>query len=88
MFAIGDLVVTPGEDFVEPLAVVFAVPVYALAMNVCYAIGWETEVLTGEIRSPAARSRAFRLGLFFSLLVTALPALWACVYWLGQKLLI
>jgi hypothetical protein len=92
MFAVGGAAleaqarVTPGEDFVEPLAVIFGIPIYALAMNVCYAIGWETEVWTGEIRTPEARARAFRVGLLLSSLVTLLPGLWACVYWLGHKL--
>lgn len=85
-FRIWRAAVEPGEDFVEPLAVIFGVPLYLLALNTVYPIGWETEVLTGHVRTPEARLRAFRLGLLFSSAVTLLPGLWACVYWLVQKL--
>ena len=86
VYGFGGAAVEPGEDFVEPMAVMFGVPLYLLVLNVCYPIGWETEVLTGQIRTPEARVRAFKVGLLLSATITALPGLWACVYCLAHKL--
>jgi hypothetical protein len=86
VYGFGGAAVEPGEDFVEPMTIIFGVPLYVLVLNAVYPIGWETEVLTGQIRTPGERLRAFRLGLLLSSAITALPGLWACVYWLVQKL--
>jgi len=64
-------VVAPGEDAVEPLAVI-AAPVLA---NVAYTFGWIVEGI-GRNRSWVSPSgpRLMRMGLWFSLFVMLFPA--------------
>src|SRR5215469_15016092 len=42
---VGSYVVEPGDDAVEPLLIWFGVMAYGLAANVCYTLGWLTEIL-------------------------------------------
>jgi len=74
---VGSRLVDPGEDVVEPVALVAAVLVYAFLANACYCLGWVTELLWAggdPSRTAPLRARVFRLGLWFSVAVTLLPA--------------
>jgi hypothetical protein len=84
----GSAAVKPGVDFEEPLAMIFGPFVYAFMANVCYTLGWgvDTVVFRG-----APRTRFYKAGVVFSVVLTALPGVWAVVAWLmtlitGQKL--
>jgi hypothetical protein len=77
---LGDQMVEPGEDVVEPLAVIFGPLLYALAANACYSLGWLTEIIDNS-RSPQERQRLFWYGLSFSILVTAIPGMVAVFVW-------
>jgi hypothetical protein len=66
----------PGEDAVEPLALL-AAPVLA---NVAYTMGWFTEIIVDLIRPSGARRigpKLLRAGLGFSAAVVFAPA----VFW-------
>jgi hypothetical protein len=72
-------VLEPGEDALEPLALM-AAPLMFILINVCYTAGW---LLDAPVRLfiPSLSSRftlwLFILGFAFSLLVVSFPA----VYW-------
>jgi hypothetical protein len=87
MFA-GSAAVRPGEDFEEPLAMLFGPFLYAAIANVCYTLGW---VVDTTFYRGTPRTRLYKAGLIFSIVLTALPGLWAVVAWLitiytGRKL--
>jgi hypothetical protein len=84
----GSAAVKPGVDFEEPLAMIFGPFVYAFMANVCYTLGWVVDTFAFR-RAP--RTRLYRAVVLFSLVITALPGVFAVVAWLmtlttGQKL--
>ena len=84
----GSAAVQPGVDFEEPIGMVFGPLLYGIAANVCYTFGWMVDV-TAYRGSP--RLWLYKLGLIFSLALTALPGAWAVLVWLftiytGRKL--
>lgn len=81
---VGDLLVKPGEDFVEPMLLIVGGVVYGLAANAFYTLGWVSELLwtRGDTSKTAAiRSRIFWLGLSASAGLTLLPAGAVVVLW-------
>lgn len=85
---IGSTIVQPGEDFEEPLALIGAVLFYGFMANVCYTLGWITELAwatDNPVKGRDFRLRAFRAGLIFSVALTTLP-IWAAAFiWLLYK---
>jgi hypothetical protein len=82
--AIGGRMVRVGEDFIEPLILLFAVLLYAIGANVCYTLGWITELLwsAGDIgKTEGVRQKVFRIGLLFSVGLTGLPGLLMIIIW-------
>ena len=84
----GSAAVKPGEDFEEPLAMIFGPFVYAFLANVCYTLGWITDTVSSQSRP---RVGLYKAGVVFSVVLTALPGVWAVVAWLmtlitGHKL--
>lgn len=84
----GSAAVKPGVDFEEPLGMLFGPVVYIAMANVCYTLGWvvDTVLYTGR-----PRTRLYKSGLIFAIVLTALPGVWAGVAWLitvftGRKL--
>lgn len=75
----GSAAVKPGVDFEEPLAMIFGPFVYGIAANICYSFGAIADLIFYRRRS---RVVLFKAGLFFSLVLTALPGLWAVIAWL------
>lgn len=83
----GSAAVKPGVDFEEPLVMIFGPFVYAFLANICYTLGWIVDILLPEV----PRTRLYKVGVIFSVGLTALPGVWAVVAWLmtlisGQKL--
>jgi hypothetical protein len=84
----GSAAVKPGEDFEEPLAMIFGPFVYAFLANVCYTLGWIADTVSSQSRP---RVGLYKAGVIFSVVLTALPGVWAVVAWLmtlitGHKL--
>jgi len=84
----GSAAVKPGEDFEEPLAMLFGPFIYAALANACYTLGWVVDTI---FYRGTPRTRLYKAGLIFSIVLTALPGLWAVVAWLitvytGRKL--
>lgn len=84
----GSAAVKPGEDFEEPIAMLFGPFVYAFLANVCYTLGWIVDTI---FYRGSPRTRLYKSGLIFSAVLTALPGVWAIVAWLitvytGKKL--
>jgi hypothetical protein len=85
---IGSTIVRPGEDFEEPLALIGAVLLYGVMANVCYTLGWITELAWAKdnpVKGQDLRVRAFRAGLIFSVALTTLPIWAAALIWLLHK---
>jgi len=86
---IGNAIVQPGEDFIEPLALIGIVLLYGLMANVCYTLGWITELAWAK-DDPAKghdfRVRAFRAGLIFSIVLTTAPIWIATFVWVLHKI--
>jgi len=84
----GSAAVKPGVDFEEPLAMLFGPVVYCIIANVGYTLGWIVDTI---FYRGAPRKRLYKTGLVFSLILTALPGVWAVVAWLitvctGEKM--
>lgn len=84
----GSAAVKPGEDFEEPLAMIFGPLVYAFLANACYTLGWLVDT---RFYQGTPRTWLYKSGLIFSIVLTALPGAWAVIAWLitvytGQKL--
>jgi hypothetical protein len=78
---VGSHVFKPDQDFGSPL---LAVAVYAVAANLCYTLGWVTELLWAwgnTAKTSAIRQKVFRVGLIFSVSLTLLPALVLSLIW-------
>lgn len=75
-------ILQPGEDAVEPLALI-AAPV---AANVCYTLGWLVEFPARQLfpsLSPEFGPRLLRLGLGLTAFLISIPA----IYWGGYRAL-
>jgi hypothetical protein len=75
-------VLKPGEDAVEPLALMAALVVVPVVFNICYTLGWLVEVAARALTpglSPKLGPRLLMAGLAFSLCIISLPA----VFWVG-----
>jgi hypothetical protein len=84
----GSAAVRPGVDFEEPIVMLIGPLLYGIAANVCYTFGSMVDVAAYR-GSP--RQWLYTLGLRFSLVLTALPGVWALLVWLytiytGHKL--
>ena len=84
----GSMAVKPGVDFEEPLGLIIVPFFWAFMANLCYTSGW---VLDTTLYNRAPSRKLFKAGLIFSLLLTALPGLWAFTVWIvtlvaGQKM--
>jgi hypothetical protein len=75
----GSAAVKPGVDFEEPLAMLIGPFVYGILANLCYSLGPVFDVIFYR-RKP--RVLLFKVGLFFSVGLTALPGIWAVTAWL------
>lgn len=85
---VGSLAVRPGEDFEEPMMMIIGPPLYAVMANICYTLGPVFDVVF--LRN-GTRVKLFKLGLYFSIFLTAAPGAWAVLAWLitiytGKKL--
>ena len=76
---LGSAAVETGEDFVEPLMIVFGPLFYAICANIAYTAGpiYDTLFYCGE-----PRRNLFKAGYRFSLFLTAVPGLWAIFVYL------
>ena len=88
MLIAGSGAVKPGVDFEEPLAMIVGPFVYGLMANLCYSLGSIIDLVFYRGRP---RVQLFKIGLVFSVSLTALPGLWAMTAWLitvatGKKL--
>src|SRR5882757_4499720 len=75
---IGSQLVDPGEDVEEPLGMLFGVIGYAMAANICYSLGWITELLWswGDTScTETLRPKVFRIGVMFAIVLTLLPGI-------------
>ena len=81
---IGSRLAKAGEDVVEPIAILMGVIVYAVAANLCYSLGWITELLWSggnTSRTAELRPKVFRLGMILSIVLTLLPAVVLPLVW-------
>jgi hypothetical protein len=81
---IGASLVKPGEDVVEPLVAIFGGIFYVIMANLCYTLGWATELLWsgGDTRvTEAARPIIYRRGLLLSIAITAAPGVLVPLAW-------
>ncbi|MHB1001540.1 MAG: hypothetical protein ACYC27_20055 [Armatimonadota bacterium] len=66
----------PGEDAVEPLALIMSAIVGPPIINLCYTAGWVADILSRAVfkRHRSASLALFIAGTLFSLLIIGLPA--------------
>lgn len=84
----GSAAVKPGVDFEEPLAMIFGPIVYGILANAFYTSGWIIDV---ALYRGYPRKEMYKAELIFSMILTALPGIWAVIAWLitvytGKKL--
>ena len=78
-----------GADIVQPVGIASFVVFYLLAVNVCYTLGWVTELLWSDgdtARTELLRPTVYRWGLTFSVAITLLPAVFVPLFWFMQGL--
>ncbi|HTQ95844.1 MAG TPA: hypothetical protein VMH89_03510 [Candidatus Acidoferrum sp.] len=85
---VGSFAVKPGVDFEEPAAMLIGPFIYAFLANICYTFGWIVDTISYH---GVPRTRLYKAGIIFSLILTILPGIWAVVAWLmtvitGHKL--
>lgn len=78
VLCVGSLAVKPGEDFEEPIMMIIGPIIYGVMANVCFSIGWvvDTTLYRGH-----PRAALYKAGMIFSVILTALPGIWAVVAW-------
>jgi hypothetical protein len=84
----GSAAVKPGVDFEEPIAMIVGPFVYGFFANLCFSLGWIVDTVSYQGRP---RTRLYKAGIIFSVVLTSLPGVWAVVAWLmtvvtGHKL--
>ena len=77
----GAAAVKPGEDFEEPVVMLFGPFLYGFLANVCYTLGWLVDTI---FYCGVPRSWLHRAGLIFSMLLTAFPV--CGPFWHGSSL--
>jgi hypothetical protein len=90
LFAIGMMSLLAAEQMTgEPvLSTGLTIFVYGAMANVCYTLGWLTELATRRSGEAAARVRGrklFWLGFWSSCLLTALPLWYGLVVWVVHR---
>lgn len=81
---VGDRLVKPGEDIEEPFGLIIGAVAFAIGANVCYSLRWVTELLWSggdTSKTESLRPRIFRMGVWFSVAVTFLPAVATFFAW-------
>ena len=81
---IGSHYAHPGEHVEEPMALLFGSVAYGIGANIAYTLGWISELLwsAGDTSvTEQKRPRVFRLGLWFSVGLTLLPAVLVPLTW-------
>jgi hypothetical protein len=82
---IGSRFESSGEDVVEPIGIVFWVIAYAVSANICYSLGWITELLWSwgdTARTEVLRPKIFRFGVIVSIALTLLPGVLVLLAWI------
>ena len=78
-----------GADVMQPPGLASFVILYLLAANVCYTLGWVTELLWSDgdtARTELLRPAVYRWGLALSVAITLLPAVFVPLFWFTQGL--
>jgi len=69
----------PGEDAVEPMAIIVA----PIVINIAYTAGWIVELILHYVFSMKSRivgSILLKIGVVFSLIIVSLPSIvWGCI---------
>jgi len=81
----GSHVFKADEDIGKPFLTVI---LYAFAANLCYTLGWISELLWGwgdTAKTEKMRPKIFRFGLIFSASVTLLPAIVLTLIWVARS---
>jgi hypothetical protein len=76
-----------GDYVIRPNGILSVVIFYMLAVNVCYTLGWVTELLWSDgdtARTELLRPAVYRWGLVFSVAITLLPAVFVPLLWFLQ----
>jgi hypothetical protein len=84
ILGIGSLLQTPGDDWIEPLGIVIGGILYVVGANLCYTLGWATELLWSRgdtTKTEAARSIVYRRGVILSVVITAAPGVLVPLAW-------
>jgi hypothetical protein len=90
MFTTGAIMEAHGYDAIgipdPPIAAIFGIFLYAVIANICYTVGWLSELGARQIwpaESSAYGKIAFALGLVGSVILTAFPAILTVVVAIG-----
>jgi hypothetical protein len=75
----GSAAVKPGIDFEEPIVMIFGPLIYGIVANICYTFGWIVDTV---FYRGMPRTQLYKGGIIFSVVLTALPGVWAVVAWL------
>ncbi|MGB7729613.1 MAG: hypothetical protein WBL50_16405 [Candidatus Acidiferrum sp.] len=74
----GSAAVKPGVDFEETIAMLIGPIVYGFLANFFYTLGWIVDTTSYD---GTPRTRLYKAGIVFSVVLTTLPGVWAVVAW-------
>jgi hypothetical protein len=83
-----DRFLPPEQEGIEPMALVFVVVVYVIAVNICYTSGWITELVLRRRNPDDSRAHAeklFAAGMWLSCLLTTTPFWFGFISWLLHR---
>ena len=75
---VGSLAVKPGVDFEEPIMMIIGPIICGVIANVCFSLGW---IVNTAVYRGRPRAALYKAGLIFSVILTALPGIWAIAAW-------
>ena len=78
VLVVGSLAVKPGADFEEPIMMFIGPVIYGVLANACFSLGW---IVDAAVYRGRPRAALYKAGLIFSVILTALPGIWAIVAW-------
>lgn len=68
----------PEEDLQEPLAIIG----FGILCNLCYSLGWFTEIINKKTKTYGPKM--FKIGLYFTLFWIFIPAALHIIFWIGR----
>jgi len=85
---LGRSVMAEDEPIFSPFLLFVGILLYGIGANICYTLGWMTELVLRRLSSRDTEKfaqAAFKIGLGFSCVVTSLPLWFVLTFWVSRR---